>query len=123
MAEILVVDDSDALRSQLKEILESDSHKVTEAENGYRGLEELKKNKNIQLVLSDVTMPEMDGMTMCARIREDPELKNVQIMMLTSVASDKFKAQGRTLGIVCWVTKPCNGPALLNIIRKVLNKP
>ena len=69
MIKILVVDDSATQRSQLKRDLEAANYQVIEAVNGSDGLEQLVKHKDVGIIILDLNMPEMDGLTMCSKIR------------------------------------------------------
>ncbi len=120
MAKILIVDDSETLREHVKTVLKSASHEVIEAENGVVGLTQLKNNSGIQLILCDVNMPEMDGITMCSKVFEDAEFKKIPIFMLTTESSPELKERGKSYGVKAWVTKPFKEDVLLSAIKKVL---
>jgi two-component system chemotaxis response regulator CheY len=97
MAKILVVDDSETLRSQLKSILEEQSHTIIEAENGLIGLKAIESDPSIELILCDVNMPEMDGLTMCERIFKSETLAKPPIFMLTTESSMEMKEKGKKI--------------------------
>ena len=120
MAKILVVDDSETLREHVKNVLKGAGHEVVEAENGLVGLAQLKNNNGIQLILCDVNMPEMDGITMCSKVFENADLKTIPIFMLTTESSPELKERGKSYGVKAWVTKPFKEEILLAAIKKVL---
>ena len=120
MTRILVVDDSEALRSQIRAILEAANFEVVEACNGKDGLDKIKLNPTTQLVLCDVNMPEMDGVSMCKALHKDPATNKIPIIMLTTEANAELKAIGKANGVVVWMTKPANAEKLVVIIGKVL---
>lgn len=122
MAKILVVDDSETLRSQLKSILEEQSHTIIEAENGLIGLKAIESDPSIELILCDVNMPEMDGLTMCERIFKSETLAKPPIFMLTTESSMEMKEKGKKFGVMAWVTKPFVAPKLLKAVEKVTSK-
>lgn len=120
MAKILVVDDSEIIRVQLRADLEGAGHEVIDAGDGVQGLNALEENKDVRLVISDVNMPEMDGLTMCEKLHGNPEFSHIPIIMLTTQSSPEMKAKGKEHGVVAWVTKPYKSKALLAGTEKVL---
>lgn len=122
MAKILVVDDSDTVRMQLRKDLETKGHKVLEAIDGVDGLIKLQENDGIQLVISDVNMPNMDGFAMCTKIHQDPKYQAIKIFMLTTEASALMKLKGVDAGVRAWIVKPYVTEKLLSAVEKVLPK-
>jgi len=121
MSNILIVDDSDTVRTQLKNDLSKAGYVLFEASNGVEGLRALEDNPNdIQLILCDVNMPEMDGLTMCRELHKDPQLSKIPIIMLTTQTSMEMKADGKEHGVIAWVVKPYDAKKLLGGIGKVL---
>lgn len=122
MAKVLVVDDSETARVQVKMDLLEAGHQVLEAENGVKGLEVLNANKDVQLVISDVNMPEMDGLSMCEEIAGNGELNKIPIIMLTTQCGDDMKARGKKSGVVAWINKPHKASTLVSGIEKILSR-
>lgn len=122
MAKILVVDDSDTVRMQLRKDLETKGHKVLEAIDGVDGLVKLQENDGIQLIISDVHMPNMDGFAMCTKIHQDPKYQAIKIFMLTTEASALMKLKGVDAGVRAWIVKPYVTEKLLSAVEKVLPK-
>lgn len=122
MAKILIVDDSEALRTQLRKDLESHSHVVREAVDGLDGLSQLAKYQDTDLIICDVNMPKMDGLSMCAKINENPNHSNFKLFMLTTEASPDMKTRGKEVGVKAWITKPYVLDKLLLAIDKVCQK-
>lgn len=122
MAKILVVDDSETARIQVKMDLIDAGHEVLEAENGIKGLEALSKHKNIQLIISDVNMPEMDGLSMCEEINGNSAFGKIPIFMLTTQCNEEMKAKGKSIGVVAWINKPHKSKSLLAGIEKILSR-
>lgn len=114
---ILVIDDAKTMRDTLKDLLIPNGFDVVEAENGEQGLEQLGQHA-VDLVISDLNMPGMDGLTMCGHIREQGY--TVPIFMLTTQTSPELKAQAKGSGVVAWIVKPHKDDILLQGIRKVL---
>lgn len=120
MAKILIVDDSETLRIQLKKTLQEAGHQPIEAIDGINGLEVLEQNRDTQLILCDVNMPRIDGITMCKKVQEDAQLKKIPIFMLTTESNPEMKAQGKAAGVIAWITKPYIPEKLLSAIGKAL---
>lgn len=120
MAKILIVDDSDVLRMELSEVLRGGEHEIVEAAHGAEGLSVAEANADVELVIADYNMPEMDGVTMCRRIRELPGREAVPFFVLTTESSPELKAAGKEVGVVLWIIKPFNGDKVLAAIKKVL---
>ena len=119
MAKILVVDDSSTVRDEVAGFLKSHGLDVATAVDGRDGLAKLKADSAIRLVVSDVNMPNMDGLTMAEKIRG--ELKNaaVNLIMLTTESNPSMKERGRSAGIKGWIVKPFNGAVVLETFRKL----
>ncbi|MBI5254888.1 MAG: response regulator [Burkholderiales bacterium] len=120
MPKILVIDDSSAIRGELRGLLEAHGFEVIEADNGEQGLEQVAQQKP-DLVISDLNMPGMDGLTMCAHIKAQGHV--VPVFMLTTQTSPELKAKAKDCGVVAWIVKPHREDTLLRGIRKVLGLP
>ena len=119
--EVLVVDDSKTVRINLRKILLTDNFKVLEAENGLEALKALEDNENIQLVVSDLNMPEMDGMTFIREARLNEKTKEIPILIHTTETSKELKKEAKDLGVTAWIPKPIRKDALVGIIKKMLD--
>ncbi len=122
MAKILIVDDSEALRTELRKDLESHGHIVSEGFDGLDGLAQLAKSENTELIICDVNMPRMDGFSMCAKVSEDAKNSNIKLFMLTTEASPGMKVRGKEVGVKAWITKPYALDKLLQAIDKICAK-
>lgn len=122
MAKILVVDDSDTLRTQLRKDLESKGHGVIEAVDGLDGIRRIHENEGVQLIISDLNMPNMDGLAMCMKIREGKKYQAIPVFMLTTEASASMKSVGAAAGVRAWIVKPYVADRLLMAVDKVLKK-
>jgi len=120
MPTILVVDDAKTMRDTLKDLLIPNGYEVVEAENGEQGLEMMAKHA-IDLVISDLNMPGMDGLTMCSHIKEQGY--HAPVFMLTTQTSPELKAKAKEFGVVAWIVKPHKDDILLKGIQKVLHLP
>ena len=113
MAKILLVDDSDIIRSQIVAGLAPFGHSVIEAVDGADGIAKARATSGIDMVIADLNMPKMDGIAMCREIRGIAAYVSVPIIMLTTETSPTLRAAGKAIGIRSWAVKPVN-PASLN---------
>jgi len=119
---ILIVDDSEVLRNQIKNLLEAAGFSVIEACHGKDGLGKVKANPGVQLILCDVNMPEMDGITMCKALHKDSATSKIPILMLTTEANIDLKNAGKNAGVIAWMTKPVNEQKLIGAIKKLMER-
>ena len=119
MAKILTVDDSNSIRQMLGFTLRKAGYEVVEAVDGKDGLAKLKASPGIKLVVSDVNMPNMDGLTMAEKIRGELANSAVNIIMLTTESSPAMKERGKAAGVKGWIVKPFKGDAVLETFRKL----
>lgn len=118
MAHVLVVDDSSTMREIVSSYLSQNGFEVAVATDGRDGLAQLNKDPGIRLVVSDVNMPNMDGLTMADKIRNELGNKDVRIIMLTTEDNSAIRARGREIGVTGWIVKPFRGEAVLGPFRK-----
>lgn len=116
---ILIVDDAMTVRNLAKFALGKAGFTIIEAEDGAIGLEKAKAEKP-DLVISDLNMPNMNGLEMCRAIKGEDALKNVPIFMLTTEASADVAKEGKEIGIMAWIVKPFVPEKLLAAVNKVL---
>ncbi len=119
MAKILAVDDSASMRQMVSFTLKGSGHDVTEAVDGVDALAKAKSEK-FDLVLSDVNMPNMDGISLVKELRQLPAFKFTPILMLTTESTGDKKQEGKSAGATGWIIKPFNPEQLLTSINKVL---
>ena len=121
MKKVLLVDDSDTIRDELKSIIaEKPDVGVCEAVNGLEGLQRLEEDADIGLMIVDVNMPEMDGITMIKRICNDGKYNHIPIVMLTTEASPEMKEEAKENGVKAWILKPFNEKKINLVIDKFL---
>jgi len=99
--------------------LKGAGHSVTEAADGQAALD-IAKTQKFDLVLSDVNMPRMDGITLARELRSLPSFKFTPILMLTTEAGMNKKQEGKAAGATGWIVKPFNPEQLLATIKKVV---
>ncbi|TVQ49054.1 MAG: response regulator [Gammaproteobacteria bacterium] len=119
MATILAVDDSASLRQMVVFTLKEAGHEVIEAADGVAGLEAA-KGKAADLVISDINMPHMDGITLVRELRGLPDYKFTPILLLTTESSDEKKQEGKAAGATGWLVKPFDPEKLMSTIKRVL---
>ncbi|MDT8404579.1 response regulator [Sulfuriflexus sp.] len=119
MASILAVDDSVSMRQMVSFTLKGAGYEVTEAKDGQEALNIAKSNK-FNLVITDVNMPNMDGITLTRELRALPSYKFVPILTLTTESSTDKKMAGKQAGATGWIVKPFNPEQLLATVKKVL---
>mgnify|MGYP001180488627 CR=1 FL=1 len=114
---VLVVDDDLDTRSAMVEALEAQGYRVATATNGERALEQLKRGLKPQVVLLDLHMPVMDGATLCTHVLEDPELKEIPLLILSSDRA--AAAQLTRQGAAGFLPKPLQVESLLATVKRV----
>ena len=122
MAKILIVDDSDILRLKLRTALEEAKHEVVEGASGADGIKIARADSGIELIITDLNMPDVDGLAMCQEIRKLPNYANVPIFMLTTEKSANLKAQGKEIGVMLWIVKPFTPERVTEAINKVMER-
>ena len=121
MALILAIDDARTMRELVRTILESEGHTVLTADDGVTG-ELLAKEHKADLVVTDLHMDEMDGITLTANLRKLPDYKTTPILMLTTEISPEKKAKSRQSGASGWLNKPFSPPRLIAAVNKLLDR-
>ena len=117
---VLVVDDSPTMRQMVAFTLSNAGFTVVEAGNGKEAMGTIGGGTKPDLVVTDLNMPEMDGITLIQEIRKNAALKFTPILMLTTESSDDKKKAGQAAGATGWVVKPFNPEQMLKVIQKVL---
>ena len=121
MAKILAVDDMRSMRELVKSVLEKHGHQVDTHESGDKALEYAKSNQ-VDLVITDINMPDMSGLDLIGELRKLPGYSNVPILMLTTESTDDKKQQARSLGANGWIQKPFNPERLATAVEKTMSR-
>ena len=117
---VLLAEDSIAIRTQEKRILESAGYEVITAVDGLDGFNKL-KTRNFDVVVSDVQMPNMDGLTLAAKIRQNKQYNELPIILVTSLASEEDKRRGAEAGANAYITKGnFNQEVLLETLKRLV---
>jgi DNA-binding response OmpR family regulator len=115
---ILIVEDSPTQSKLLRLILEENGYKVDSANNGIKALDYL-RHKRPNLVITDIVMPEMDGFILCKTIKNDPNWKNIPVMLLTSLSDPQDVIKGLQAGADNFLTKPYEDTFLISRIQHI----
>ena len=118
MKRILAVDDSASMRQMVSFTLKKSGFDVTEAKDGQEALD-IAKTAKFDVIISDVNMPVMDGITLVKNLRTLPQFKFTPILMLTTESGTDKKTEGKAAGATGWIVKPFNPDQLLAVIKKV----
>ncbi len=116
---ILAVDDSASMRQMVSYTLKDAGYEVAEAEDGVAALN-LAKREKFSLVLCDVNMPNMDGITLVRELRQLPDYKYTPLLVLTTESGADKKAEGKSAGATGWLVKPFNPEQLIATVQRVV---
>ena len=116
---ILVVDDSESIREVVGFELERNGYKVVKAEDGKEALEKITKSR-IDLLLTDLHMPVMNGLELIRKVRKIDNLKHLPILFLTTETQQAILIEAKRSGATGWITKPFNSEKLMKTIQKVI---
>ena len=120
-ANILTVDDSASIRMTTRIALTNAGYSVTEAVDGADGLNKMKSG-TFDLIVTDLNMPNMDGLTMIRSLRQLPAYMGTPVIFLTTESDGELKSQAKAAGATGWLTKPFEPDNLIKIARKVLGR-
>ncbi len=116
---IMVVDDSNAIRQSVSFILKENGYETMEACDGQDGLNKLKA-QSVDLIITDVNMPNMDGISMVRELRATETHKFTPILVLTTESQATIMQEGKSAGATGWIVKPFSNDKLIATIKKVL---
>ncbi len=117
---LLVVDDSSSLRKSIAMSLKKVSNKVIQAENGLNALEKLQNSGEVNLVVCDLEMPMMNGFQFLKALRQNQNLRDTPVIILTSRDSDKHRKLALQLGAAAYLIKPCDEQELFDTINRII---
>lgn len=117
---IMVVDDSKTIRNLLAFVMKAEGFKVTTAEDGLDGVEKLYAAGHVDLIVSDVNMPRMDGFTFIKTIRAQDAYKDIPIIVLSTEGQEKDIQMGMSLGANLYMVKPAQPEKLVRNIKMLL---
>jgi len=117
---ILIVDDSATMILSVKSTLEMNGFTVETANDGVQALGKLKSGSKPDLIITDVNMPNMDGLELTRQVRQLPGFRFTPILTLTTESQAAKREEGKRAGATGWLVKPVSGPDLVKVIKKVL---
>jgi two-component system chemotaxis response regulator CheY len=118
-AKVLVVDDSASMRALLRLALVQAGYAVVEARDGKEALDGLGAAP-VDLIVSDCIMPVMDGLSFVRALKQDPALRRIPVIMLTTESQSAQIQQGRELGVQAWIVKPFQAAKIVEAVGRVL---
>jgi two-component system chemotaxis response regulator CheY len=116
---VLVVDDSSSVRQQVSMALERAGFAIVEAADGQEGLAMLDSNKNIDMVICDINMPNMNGLDMVEKVKGQPENKSLPIVMLTTEGQSSLVKRAKEAGALGWIVKPFSPGELVKTVERL----
>ena len=116
---ILIIDDSAAIRQSISFILQQEGYETVEAQDGQDGLKMLESIGALDLIITDVNMPNLDGIGFIRKAREISAYKFTPILVLTTESQGSKMNDGKEAGATGWIVKPFNAEKLLGIVKKV----
>lgn len=116
---ILTVDDSRTMRDMLKVVLDGAGHRVIQAEDGASGVSALASAGVVDVIITDINMPRMDGFGFIEHVRRDPRNRSTPILVLTTESDDAKKQRARSAGATGWIVKPFDPAKLIGAIQRV----
>ena len=116
---ILIVDDSKTVRNLVAFIMRKEGFKVTAAEDGLDGLEKLYTDPQVDLIITDINMPRMDGFGFIEGLRADPAFSTTPVLVLTTESDAAKKQRAREAGATGWIVKPFDPVRLIDAVRRV----
>ena len=116
---VLVVDDSAAIRQSITYVLQQGGYEVVEAKDGMDGLSVLEGMDSADLIITDVNMPNLDGISFIRKVRENAKYKFTPIIVLTTESQGAKMNEGKEAGATGWIVKPFSADKLLGVVKKV----
>jgi len=118
-AKILIVEDSRSMRRIVRSALESEGYQVAESEDGRQALNAL-RDVAPHLIITDINMPEVDGISLVREIRRLPSFRFTPVLILTTESGDDMQENGRAAGATGWIVKPFDPDQLRQVVAHVL---
>ncbi len=117
---IMTVDDSTSIRQMVAFTLGGAGYQVVEASDGMDALSKLGDSTTIDMLVTDLNMPNMDGIELVRSVRAQSRHKFIPILLLTTESQEAKKQQGKAAGASGWIVKPFNANQLIDVVRKLL---
>jgi two-component system chemotaxis response regulator CheY len=117
---VLIIDDSESIREVVASGLEISGYNVIKGINGEDGLNCLTNHENIDLIITDLNMPVMDGITFLKEVRKNSKYRYLPIIILTTESQETKKQEAKNAGATGWIIKPFSKEKLITVIKKVI---
>jgi two-component system, chemotaxis family, chemotaxis protein CheY len=117
---VLVVDDSVSIRKSIGFVLGQEGYEITEAVDGIDGLAKAKSDR-FSLVITDINMPNMDGIELTKNLRQTEGYRFIPIIALTTESQQTKMTEGKAAGATGWIVKPFTSEKLIAVVKKVIN--
>ncbi len=119
MTNVLIVEDSKAIRSMIRVSLEEAGFFAVEAGNGFEALKTL-PTRRFDLIITDINMPDINGLELISFVKSNPEYKDIPLVIVSTEKSDEDKKRGLALGAAGYVVKPFTKNDLMSMVKSVL---
>jgi twitching motility two-component system response regulator PilH len=122
MTTVMIVDDSNALREIIANMLRESGMDVISAEDGVQALKKIEEETQLDLVVLDIVMPNMNGYDLCRHIRKNPKTQNIPVVMCSSKSEEFDRYWGMKQGADAYISKPFRPEELLSTIKQLLRR-
>jgi len=116
---VMVIDDSGSFRTVVKLALQKAGYTVMEAGDGKEALAKLDGSVKVNLIVCDVNMPNMDGLSFLRHVKDSPAHRFTPVIMLTTESQEAKKAEGKAAGARAWITKPFQPSQLVDAVNRL----
>ena len=119
---VLAIEDDEFLRSLAVTKLQKEGYQIEVASDGEEGLDLAEKHDGVDLVISDLRLPMIDGLTMVEKLRKLEKYKTIPVVMITTEAGAEYKRRGKELSVRAWIQKPLNFEVVESVLGKIIVK-
>jgi two-component system chemotaxis response regulator CheY len=117
---IMIVDDSASMRGLISMTLKNNGYEVIEACDGKEAVKRLSSAGKVDLIITDLNMPNMDGIQFIKTVKGDSKHRFIPVVMLTTESQDTKKEEGRLAGAKAWIVKPFKPEVLVGVVKKII---
>jgi len=117
---ILIVDDAASMRGLVAMTLKKSGYEVVEASDGKDALTKLSSVGKVDLIITDLNMPNMDGIELIKTLKTDMKYRFIPVIMLTTESQEAKKEEGRKAGAKAWIVKPFKPDVLVSVVKKII---
>jgi len=117
---IMIVDDSASMRGLISMTLKNNGYEVIEASDGKEAIKRLSSAGKVDLIITDLNMPNMDGIQFIKTVKGDSKHRFIPVVMLTTESQDTKKEEGRLAGAKAWIVKPFKPEVLVGVVKKII---